>query len=39
LRSTKVVTVTWVMLTRRNSIPNPENRRMADRSVVARDSS
>ena len=34
-----MVTTTWVMLTRRKSIPKPENRRIADMSVVARDSS
>ncbi len=34
-----MVTTTWVMLTTRNSIPKPKNRRIAERSVVARESS
>ena len=37
--STAVVTVSWKMLSTRNSRPNPANRRIADRSVVTRESS
>ena len=37
--STTVTAVTWRMLMNRNSIPKPKKRRIADRSVVARDSS
>ncbi len=36
---TPVVTVSWTALMRRKSIPKPLKRRIADRSVVARDSS
>ena len=39
LSSTIVTTVTWRMLMTRNSSPKPLNRRIADRSVVTRDSS
>jgi hypothetical protein len=37
--STAITVLSWMMFITRNSRPNPKNRRMIDRSVVARDSS
>ena len=37
--STTVVAVSWTTLMSRNNSPKPEKRRIAERSVVARESS